>query len=216
MSNALISDEVLAYASVLRLTRNDIKTLKVKDAYSIHKAVYGLFEDVRSEEGKQTGESSGILWCDKGGDFHARQILMLSNRKPHQTPQFGEVESKLIKPSFLEHSHYGFEITLNPAKRNNLTKKIEAIRKRDEVSLWAVERSQQSWGFEIDPNHLQVQINPVLQFVKNGKTVTHSSVSLKGELKVIDKAQFLKSFSEGIGRGKAFGFGLLQIVPLTY
>jgi len=209
-----MSDDVLAYASVLRLSRGDIKTLKIKDAYSLHKQVYGLFDDIRSESEKAKGASSGILWADKGGDFNARQILMLSTRKPHQTPQFGEVETRIIKPSFVQHTRYGFEITLNPSKRNKQTKKIEAIRQREEIALWAIERAQKNWGFEIQPEHLQVQINPVLQFDKQGQTVTHGSAHLKGELRVIDQAQFTQSFINGIGRGKTFGFGLLQIVPL--
>jgi CRISPR system Cascade subunit CasE len=209
-----MSDDILAYASVLRLSRNDIKTLKIKDAYSLHKTIYGLFEDVRNDAAKQASESSGILWVDKGGDFHSRQILLLSDRKPHQTPQFGEVESKIIRSSFVEHETYGFEITLNPSKRNKNTGKIESIRKRDDIMLWAIERAQKSWGFEIHPNHLQVQINPVLQFDKSGKTITHNSAFLKGELRVTDQQAFTKSITHGIGRGKAFGFGLLQIVPL--
>ncbi|MBN2864951.1 MAG: type I-E CRISPR-associated protein Cas6/Cse3/CasE [Thiotrichales bacterium] len=209
-----MNDDVLAYASVLRLSRNDIKTLKITDAYSLHKQVYGLFDDVRSESDKASGQSSGILWVDKGGDFNARQILMLSTRKPHQTPQFGEVESRLIKPDFVQHHRYGFEITLNPSKRNKHSGKVEAIRKREDIALWAIERASKGWGFEITPEHLQVQINPVLQFDKYGKTVTHSSAHLKGELQVTDREQFIQSFLRGIGRGKTFGFGLLQIVPL--
>ncbi|BBP46414.1 type I-E CRISPR-associated protein Cas6/Cse3/CasE [Thiosulfatimonas sediminis] len=210
-----MTDEVLAYASVLRLSRSDIKTLKITDAYSLHKQVYGLFDDVRTDDDKANSESSGILWVDKGGDFHHRQILMLSTRKPHQTPQFGEVESRVIKPDFVQHRRYGFEITLNPSKRNKKTGKVEAIRKRDEIALWAIERAHKNWGFEINPNHLQVQINPVLEFKKTGKTVTHNSAHLKGELLVTDRNQFIQSFLSGIGRGKAFGFGLLQIVPLN-
>lgn len=209
-----MSHDILAYASVLRLSRSDIKTLKITDAYSLHKQVYGLFDDIRSDAEKASSESSGILWADKGGDFHARQILMLSTRKPHQTPQFGEVESRVIKPDFVEHERYGFEVTLNPSKRNNKTRKIEAIRKREEIALWAIERARKSWGFDISPDHLQVQINPVLQFVKGAKTITHGSAHLKGELTVTDRAQFTQSFLQGIGRGKTFGFGLLQIVPL--
>jgi CRISPR system Cascade subunit CasE len=209
-----MNNDVLAYASVLRLSRSDIKTLEIKDAYSLHKQVYGLFDDIRSDADKANSESSGILWADKGGDFQSRQILMLSTRKPHQTPQFGEVESRIIKHEFVEHERYGFEITLNPSKRNKQTGKVEAIRKREDIALWAIERAHKGWGFEIHPDHLQVQINPVLQFVKGGKTITHSSAHLKGELKVTDRAQFTQSFLQGIGRGKAFGFGLLQIVPL--
>ncbi|MPN58153.1 hypothetical protein SDC9_205854 [bioreactor metagenome] len=35
-----------------------------------------------------------------------------------------------------------------------------------------------------------------------------------GVLEVVDRKSFIKSFCEGIGRGKAFGFGLLQLLPL--
>jgi len=209
-----MSSDVLAYASVLRLSRSDVKVLKITDAYSLHKQVYSLFEDIRSDQEKANSQSSGILWVDKGGDFHCRQILMLSTRKPHQTPQFGEVETRNIKSNFVEYQRYGFEITLNPVKKNSKTGKIAAIRKHDDIALWAIERAHKSWGFEIDPSYLQVQINPVQQFKKNGRTVTHNSAHLKGELKVIDKQLFKQSFLNGIGRGKAFGFGLLQIVPL--
>ena len=41
------------------------------------------------------------------------------------------------------------------------------------------------------------------------------SATLKGELRVTDLDYFRQSFLQGIGRGRAFGFGLLQIVPFT-
>jgi len=55
----------------------------------------------------------------------------------------------------------------------------------------------------------------VQTFKKDGQTVTHGSATLKGELLVTDREQFNQSFRQGIGRGRAFGFGLLQIVPLS-
>lgn len=54
------------YASVLRLDRAAVKALRVTDLYSLHRVVYGLFEDVRSEAQKQASEPSGIQWVDKG------------------------------------------------------------------------------------------------------------------------------------------------------
>jgi len=211
-----MNDDLFAYASVLRLSRQDMKVLNITDAYGIHKQVYGLFEDVRSLEDKRNSESSGILWADKGEDFHHRQVLMLSNRKPHQTPQFGDVQTRIIHASFVQHDHYSFDIILNPSKRSSQSGKIEAISKRDEIAAWAMERAPKRWGFDILPDHLQVTINPALQLLKKGQTVTHNSAHLKGELKVTDRTAFINSFLHGIGRGKSFGFGLLQIVPLTH
>lgn len=209
-----MSKDVLAYASVLRLSRTDIKTLSIKDAYALHKVVYGLFEDVRTDAEKQASTASGIVYADKGGDFNTRQILMLSNRRPHQTPQFGEVQTKSIHADFLTHERYAFDITINPTKRDKQTGKVVAIKGRDEIAAWFIARAPQSWGFAVNDEHLQVEQISVQVFEKDGKSVTHGSAALKGELIVADKECFVQSFKSGIGRARAFGFGLLQIVPL--
>jgi CRISPR system Cascade subunit CasE len=209
-----MSDDILAYASVLRLSRVDIHTLKIRDAYALHKVIYGLFEDVRSPTEKQASTSSGIVYVDKGGDFHSRQILMLSNRKPHQTPQFGQVQTKPVHVDFLSHERYAFDITINPTRRDKDTGKIIAVRGRDEIAAWFIARAPKSWGFVVDVEHLQVEGIGVQVFEKAGNSVTHGSASIKGQLTVTNKETFTRSFIQGIGRGRAFGFGLLQIVPL--
>lgn len=209
-----MSKDLLAYASVLRLSRADIKTLNVKDAYALHKVVYGLFEDIRSDAEKQTSTASGVVYADKGGDFNTRQILMLSNRKPHQTPQFGEVQTRIVHADFLAHERYAFEVTLNPGKRDQQTGKVVPVRGREGIEQWFKERASKSWGFRVNPENLQTEQISVQTFEKSGKAITHGSATLKGELTVIDKDRFTRSFTRGIGRGRAFGFGLLQIVPL--
>ena len=209
------TNNILAYASVLHLSRSDIKTLKIKDAYSLHKAVYGLFEDVRSDAEKKTSMPSGIVYADKGGDFNKRQILMLSDRKPHQTPQFGEVQTKSIPENFLASDHYAFEVTLNPGKRDKKTGKIVPIRGREAIEKWFLERAPQSWGFSVNPENLQTGQISVQVFEKADRTITHGSATLKGELTITDRDRFTQSFTQGIGRGRTFGFGLLQIAPLA-
>lgn len=213
MSEQLDGD-ILAYASVLDLSRNDVKVLNIKDAYSLHKVVYGLFDDVRSHEEKQNSTPSGIVYADKGGDFNNRRILMLSNRKPHQTPQFGKVQTKPVHTAFLAHETYAFEIALNPGKRDKQTGKVVPMRGREAVEQWFKERAPESWGFSVNPVNLQTEKLGVQSFEKGGKVVTHGSATLKGELTVVDREDFTKSFTQGIGRGRAFGFGLLQIQPL--
>ena len=210
-----MSEDILAYASVLRLSRADMKTLNIKDAYALHKVVYGLFEDIRTNAEKQTSNSSGIAYADKGGDFNTRHILMLSNRKPHQTPQFGDVETRPIHAGFLTHERYAFEVTINPCKRDKKTGKVVPIRGREAIEQWFKSRAPESWGFSVKPENLQIGQISVQTFEKSGKTITHGSATLKGELTVIDRNRFIQSFTQGIGRGRTFGFGLLQIVPLT-
>jgi CRISPR system Cascade subunit CasE len=210
-----MSEDVLAYASVLRLSRDDMNILGVKDAYALHKVIYGLFEDIRSDAEKQADTPSGIVFADKGGDFNTRQVLMLSSRKPHQTPQFGQVQTRIIHSDFLAHARYAFEVTLNPCKRDKQTGKVVPVRGRDAIEQWFKERALKSWGFRVNPENLQTGQISVQTFEKSGNAITHGSATLKGELTVIDKDRFTQSFIHGVGRGRAFGFGLLQIVPLA-
>lgn len=203
------------YAAVLRLSRNDVKALKITDAYSLHRVVYDLFEDVRTQPQKQASLPSGILYADKGGDFNSRLILMLADRPPNPAPEHGEVESKTIGAVFLQHHRYAFEVTVNPGKRDKQTGKIVAVRGREAITAWFIDRAEKSWGFKVNPINLQIEKMSVQTFKKDGQIVTHGSATLKGELQVIDREQFDQSFRQGIGRGRAFGFGLLQIVPLS-
>jgi CRISPR system Cascade subunit CasE len=185
------------------LSRSDCKALKITDAYSIHRVVYGLFP----------GDARDFLFVDKGGDFNSRQILILSGRSP-ETPHHGEIESKRIPEGFLEHEHYGFETTINPTKRDQQTGKTVAIRGRENLLPWFLKKAP-SLGFEIQADSLEIRHAGVQTFdLGEGKIVTHNSALFVGKLKVTDRKKFQESFRKGIGRAKAFGFGLLQIVPL--
>jgi CRISPR system Cascade subunit CasE len=193
-------------ASVYTLSRADWNALKLKDAYGLHKAVYSLFPQIE-------GVTRDFLFADKGGDWQERKILILSERRP-VTPEFGVVVFKEIPDSFLEHALYGFEVTLNPTKREKTSGKTLAIRGKENLLAWFSAKAPLI-GFEIEENSLQVQNVGVQTFDKDGSVCTHNTATFIGKLKVTNKAAFIKSFKEGIGRAKAFGFGLLQIVPLT-
>ena len=199
-------------ASVLRLSRLDMVALKISDTYSLHRVVYGMFDDVRNDDQKRISLSSGILYVDKGGDFHSRHILILSQRAPRK-PKHGEVEIKEIPENFLDYEHYRFEITINPTRRDSESRKIIAIRGQEEIMQWFANKAPESWGFKVYIPTLQVNNLGVNQFEKKGNRVTLGSATLQGHLTVDDRAKFKKSFRQGIGRGRAFGFGLLQIDP---
>nr|HIL74689.1 type I-E CRISPR-associated protein Cas6/Cse3/CasE [Rhodospirillales bacterium] len=199
-------------ASVLHLSRTDVKVLRITDAYSLHRVVYSLFEDIRTPEQKQTGTSSGILYTDKGGDFNSRKILILANRNPI-VPEHGELISKKLPDVFLEHEQYRFEVVINPSQRNNATRKIVPIRGREAISEWFINKAPHSWGFSVNPKNIVVSNNHVKRFDKKGHQVTQGYATIIGELQVADTEQFIKSFQQGVGRGRSFGCGLLQVVP---
>ncbi len=205
------------YASALHLDRKAVKALKVTDAYSLHRVVYSLFADVRSEQEKQGHTQSGILYADQGGDFNGRKILLLSDREPEAKVEgeHGQVLTKVIASGFLQHTTYRFKVQVNPVRKDKQTGKRMAIKGREAIAQWFIDRSPRSWGFEVNPAHLQVDAVDVLQFKgKNSHTITLGKAHIQGLLTVTDHEQFQQSFKQGIGKGRAFGCGLLQIVPV--
>ena len=104
-------------------------------------------------------------------------------------------------------------MSINPTKRDNKSRKIIALRDREEIASWFVDKAPASWGFTVHSSTLQVKSLQVKQFVKENHSVTHGGAEISGELEVVDRPQFIKSFQQGIGRGRAFGFGLLQLAP---
>jgi CRISPR system Cascade subunit CasE len=201
-------------ASTLKLNRSAYRAFKITDPYSIHRTVYSLFPKIENTE-------RDFLFADKGGNFDERRILILSKRSPLQ-PEYGTVESKVIPESFLNCDTYGFEIRLNPTKREKNSGKIIPVQgtekqdsylKKKKLLEWFCAKSE-SWGFSTDHNSLQIQSTDVQIFEKGNKQIIQSSVTFIGKLRVKNRVLFIKSFEEGIGRGKAFGFGLLEIVPL--
>jgi CRISPR system Cascade subunit CasE len=204
-------------ASVLNLDRQSVKVLRITDAYSLHRVVYSLYQDVRDAQQKQGSMASGILFADQGGDIRGRKILMLANRKPMSAVggQHGEVVTKSIPNNFLEHDQYRFKVIVNPTCRNSASRKLVAVRGRDDIAQWFTERARKSWGFVVSLRHLQVEKIDVLRFKdKRQRNITICQAHVQGLLRVTDREQFSNSFTQGIGRARAYGCGLLQIVPV--
>jgi len=202
-------------ATMLTLSRKDVNALRMTDDYSLHRVVYSLFEDVRSEAEKRSSVPSGFLFADKGGDAKGRRILILSDRPPLQ-PAHGTLSASWTIPDeFLQHRFYKFEVTLNPTRKENKSGRRVPIKTREEVAAWFGGKSLAAWGFSVDPARLDVRMLPVMQFNKQGeRPVTHGAARVSGMLRVENRDLFIESFNKGIGRGRAFGFGLLQIEPL--
>lgn len=193
-------------ATVYRLDCAACKKLGLKDAYGVHKAVYSLFP-------KREGENRDFLYADKGGDLRGRTILVVSNRPPDQ-PEVGSIATKNIPERFLEHDRYAFEIVLNPSRRDSKSEKTVAVLGRENLRQWILEKVPH-WGFQVDADTLEIRHAGLLRYMKNGTLCSHNTATFVGKLTVTDREKFKASFQQGIGRAKSFGFGLLQIIPLS-
>jgi CRISPR system Cascade subunit CasE len=201
--------------TVFTLSFSECRKYHITDPYGIHRAVYSLFPKIE-------GESRDFLFADKGVSDMQRRILIFSKRPP-QRQGYGSIKTREIPESFLQQDRYGFEIRLNPTRRDKASGKIvpaqgtekqDGETKRKKLRDWFCAKSE-GWGFVTDPETLQIQNQGVQSFDKqDAQVVTQNAVTFTGTLRVTDRARFIKGVEEGIGRGKGFGFGLLEIIPL--
>lgn len=101
-----------------------------------------------------------------------------------------------------------FTLRLNPAKRDMKTKKRVAI-EAQLVKGWVLKQLKAA-GIEADFQYLREGIR---RSAKQGKTVSFSSVLCFGVLTITDLNLFQEALKNGIGHGKGFGFGLINVFP---
>ena len=196
------------FLSQYQLTISESRKLKLYDSYSVHKAVFTLFEDARLGDRKKP---SGVVYADKGMRGGRRTILILSDRKPKE-PSVGGIAVRNLPDPYLGYSAYSFEIVINAVKRDSKTGKIIPIKGRQSIAEWFLKKSP-SWGFSVPESSFMVAKIEVDRFQKSKSLVTLQKAKVTGLLEVEKHDIFVNSVYNGIGRGKAFGCGLLQIVP---
>ena len=190
----------------------DMKDLGVKDDYSLHRVVYDLFQDTKSLDRKIGDSDRPFLYFEKARECGQIKIFILSDRVPIP-PKYGRILSKEISSEFMSFQNYNFEVLINPSYRCNKTSKIICLRDEEKILKWFSGKSLDSWGFSI--KNLAIKKKIIKRFTKKGDTVTIGGSLLFGEFTVVDRSRFLHSFKNGLGRGKAWGFGLLQLIPIN-
>ncbi|MBI9094963.1 MAG: type I-E CRISPR-associated protein Cas6/Cse3/CasE [Sphaerochaeta sp.] len=172
------------------------------DGYSLHVLIYSLFP----------GNERDFLYYDYGMGNSGRTILIKSHSSP-LVPEVGSLESKRVAPEFYSHDRYGFQVLVNPVIKRKGNSSLVPVRGDKAIREWIFDR-QESWGFSVDWNSLELEEKSVLVIPKGENRLVFNRYLLRGSLFVLDRANFLESCERGIGRGKAFGFGMLQIRPL--
>lgn len=185
----------------------------------IHGAVESAFQ----------GERERNLWrIDRlGGRYY---LLLLSNQKPslqHAISQFGlEGESwqtKSYQPlleRIEENTIWRFRLTANPTKSCKESSQNRGIVRAHITThyqeQWLAERCE-SCGFSLQPQEFSVVESRWLKFYKGAnrkKPVSLLAVTYEGILTVTDKERFQATLQKGIGRGKAYGMGMLTVARI--
>ena len=196
----------MMFLSEIQLNYSDMRRERISDDYSIHRFVYSLFP-VRNT-------SRRILYADMGAAAGGllRTILVLSDEEP-QPGETIRFSTRIVSDDFLSFPDYRFLVAMNPVRKDPESGSRRPV--LDHLDEWFCTRAPK-WGFEVNMNSLEVFVRPARSFLKNNARTTFHRVDFSGRLHVSDPALFRRTFSAGLGHGKAFGFGLLQLSPVYF
>jgi len=155
----------------------------------------------------------------------------VASSTPATTKEVGSVYGSLRTGQTLR-----FRLRANPTKRISTRnvgetekwrgKRVE-LRREEDLLAW-IHRKGQEYGFAVlsvqaDAGVPDVQVargapthggRGVLSGAHRAGRLAFGSVLFDGNLRIIDHDQFLVGIDQGIGSGKAYGFGLLSIAPV--
>lgn len=153
-------------------------------------------------------------------------LLVLSQERPDFAPlveQYGYAGDKgesrgcqALFDGLAAGSRYRFRFCGNPVH----SKKTPGSRERGTVVPHVTAAQQEEWfrskgeqaGFAVDD--LVLVQRDIRKFSRRGKTVTLHTAVFEGILVVTDAGKFRRAITEGIGRAKAYGCGLLTLARL--
>lgn len=206
------------YIHQLSIPKSTIFDRKIQGLYSLHKVVYSQFENIRTAEEELAGsKQSGFVWRNIDAKTQDYKLLVYSDRPITPTADV-EVKTHSMNEEFLQHKHYKFDVTINPTKKVRTTgtesKKngsYKALIKEADILNWLENRKEQ-WGFDF--MFVQVGVVKTHHINEHNKKLKLVTAEISGVLTVTNLEKFKKSVIHGIGRGRTFGCGLLQILPI--
>ena len=203
------------YLSRLKL---DISNRKTMMAMSNPNIFHGTVEN------SFTGERQRNLW--RIDTLHGcPYLLILSPEKPdlkNAAAQFGFIAPQInaeikdytpLLNRIEDDSHWHFRLTANPVKSvaNNTRGDIHAHITPFYQKQWLLERSEKH-GFLLREDEFDVVHSQWYSFPKGNKRATLFAATYEGGLTVTDAVLFKDMLISGLGRGKAYGMGLLTVV----
>jgi CRISPR system Cascade subunit CasE len=186
--------------------------LGLRDVYAWHQLVWMAFP------GRDGQPRDFLTRLDRQEREGRVRLLLLSPQPPARPPDWPADpeawQTREITPAFLAHRGYRFQLRANPTKRENASRKRLPLRTDEELRAWLGRKAEEA-GFTVEADTLRVIQEGREWFAKSGHQGFHHAVEFEGVLAVTDPAYFAQAFTHGVGSAKAFGFGLLALVPVS-
>ena len=198
--------------------------LKIKDLTNLG-AYHGWVEQSFPEKYIEGNRPRHLWRIDKLGD--KEYLLVVSEERPdlQRLEKYGVLNTAETKnydhylDGITNNSKWRFKLTANPTYRINDEKGSRVVPHItvDQQLNWLIERSEKN-GFKFLTNDEKSSISvdiierdwPIL---RKKRRVKLSRVTFEGILEVTDKNKFKSVLTKGIGKEKAYGMGLLTVIP---
>jgi CRISPR-associated protein Cas6/Cse3/CasE subtype I-E len=177
---------------------NEMETANATaDREWLHKAVWRLFDFDKSSD------RDFVFSVDNGA------LNVFSKRKPLEINGL-HVASEEIDTSIFDDKRCAFQTTFCPQKRDPGSARRKSITDSDEIRD-NLRIQLQRYGCSCET--IDLRSRPIIHnFKKGNANVSFSSVKCAGVVKVKNAESLLLS---GVGREKAYGFGLVYLIPIA-
>lgn len=208
------------YLSRVEIDKKDRK--KIKDLSYVG-AIHNWVESSFPKEFQEEVRTRKLWRIDPldGSDY----LLIVSEEPPsieklerYGVPGTGQVKNY---DNFLnnieEGKSYNFRITLNPvvSEMEDPGQKRGRVKPlaNDEQMKFLYDRSKRN-GFQLNNDEFFIVNRGHAIFKRSSqKQIKLSKVTYEGRLTIIDKEQFVETLTKGFGKKKAYGFGMMTVIP---
>ncbi|MCE2854052.1 MAG: type I-E CRISPR-associated protein Cas6/Cse3/CasE [Chloroflexaceae bacterium] len=202
----------------LNLTHAEVQR-DLNDCQGMHRRIMRLFQHVNA-----TRDTNEILYrIDRNGaDW---QLLIQSTAYADVT----SLPAGYARPPIRQHDdvweryatiqtgqQLPFMVVANIVKRDNVLRAMRTIYDVAEQHVWLARKGIQH-GFAVDMTAqalvpLTIDRDPPVTGVHPNGQLSYDAFRIRGTLTVTDAAQCVQALVTGIGKAKAYGFGLLSVV----
>lgn len=129
-----------------------------------------------------------------------------------------QLETRRFSPELAVDRLLSFRLLAAPARREQASRRLVALIRPDELADWLT-RKGAAGGFAVLEQWVErrelvsVQRYGDEAAPARSERLTFNAADYRGVLRVTDSAAFAQTLINGCGRGKAFGFGLLSVIP---
>lgn len=204
--------------ALLNLSSEDVRT-DLDNCQKMHCRLMSLFG--RCPNGQPARDFFEVLYRLENTITGEKYILIQSRDLPDWTSlpngylgQSNGTANPLTKVTPEDHFKNGmtlrFKLQANPTRRDIITKKWINYKTLEECLSWLLKKGEDH-GFKVLENTVAIDRTTVSGEKCGEQKMFFNSAVFEGVLHITDAIVFKKAYIEGVGKGRAYGHGLISV-----